>query len=223
MARAVYEAYVPSFAVSYCTLGDQECFTLRYVWELTIYFAYYVFPFINDLHVNRHFLPAFLRRFGLLGPVNQGMHRVLAAYYRWKKENVVIPAPEPVFFELMEVGALAASELTFYKVGVDLDEARRILDEQLENLRDLARWTVAHVTAQVLDDPRAATNAAYIRGFDLDNLQFDPAAMAERLKAAIAESEETYTFRFPVPCMARFRTRRLVEEPELAVAAEASA
>lgn len=222
MARAVYEAYVPSFSVSYCTLGDQECFTLRYVWELTVYFAYYVFPFINDLHIDRHFLPAFLRRFGLLGPVNQGMHRVLAAYYRWKKENVVIPAPEPVFFEFMEVGALAASELTFYKVGVDLDEARRILDEQLENLRDLARWTVAHIAAAVLDDPRAATNAAYIRGLDLDNLQFEPAAWAERLEAAVQESEETYTFRFPVPCMARFRTRKLVPEPEMMVAAGAS-
>ena len=75
LARAVYEAYVPSFAVSYCTLGDQECFSLRYVWELTVYFAFYVFPFINDLHVDRTFLPGFLRRFGQLGPINQGMHR----------------------------------------------------------------------------------------------------------------------------------------------------
>src|ERR1700710_148382 len=118
LARAVYEAYVPSFSVSYCTLGDQECFSLRYVWELTIYFAFYVFPFINDLHVDRTFLPGFLRRFGNLGPINQGIHRLLAAYYRWKKENVVLAAPEPVFFDFTEVGALAASELTFYKVGV---------------------------------------------------------------------------------------------------------
>ena len=35
--RAVYEAYVPSFAVSYDCLGDQEAFSLKYVWELTIY------------------------------------------------------------------------------------------------------------------------------------------------------------------------------------------
>ena len=107
LARAIYEAYVPSFAVSYCTLGDQECFSLRYVWELTVYFAFYVFPFINDLHTDRRFLPGFLRRFGQLGPINQGMHRLLAAYYRWKKENVVLEAPEPVFFDFMEVGALA--------------------------------------------------------------------------------------------------------------------
>jgi flavin-dependent dehydrogenase len=209
LARAVYEAYVPSFSVSYCTLGDQECFSLRYVWELTIYFAFYVFPFINDLHVDRTFLPGFLRRFGQLGPINHGMHRVLAAYYRWKKENVILATPEPVFFEFMEVGALAAAELTFYRVGVSLDEAREVLDEQLENLRDLARWTFAVVTAAVLDDPRAITNAAYVRGLDLDNLQFDPAAMAERLEAACRESSEEYAWRFAVPCMNRFRTERL--------------
>ena len=216
LARAVYEAYVPSFAVSYCTLGDQECFSLRYVWELTVYFAFYVFPFINDLHVDRTFLPGFLRRFGQLGPINQGVHRLLAGYYQWKKENVVLAAPEPVFFDFMEVGALAAAELTFYKVGVGRDEARRVLDEQLENLRDLARWTAAHVAAAVLDDPRAATNAAYVRGIDIENLQFDPAAMEKRLAEACRESDETYVWRFEVPCMKRFRSERLAVEMEKA-------
>lgn len=209
LARAIYEAYVPSFAVSYCTLGDQECYSLRYAWELTIYFAYYVFPFINDLHINQAFLPGFLRRFGLLGPINQGIHRLLADYYRWKKENVAMAAPEPVFFDFMEVGALAQSELTFYKVGVDIDEARQVLDEQLENIRDLARWIAAHVAAAVLDDPRAVANAAYIRGIDTNDLRFDPEAMAERLEAACRETSETYQWRFEVPCMARFRTERL--------------
>jgi flavin-dependent dehydrogenase len=209
LARAVYEAYVPSFAVSYCTLGDQECFSLRYVWELTVYFAYYVFPFINDLHIDKNFLPGFLRRFGQLGPINQGIHRLLAAFYRWKKENVVLEAPEPVFFEFTDVGALAAAELTFYKVGIGMDEARQVLDEQLDNLRDLARWTAAHIASVVLDDPRAATNAAFIRGIDIDDLQLDPAAMTERLEAACRETSESYVWRFAVPCMARFRTERL--------------
>jgi flavin-dependent dehydrogenase len=218
LARAIYEAYVPSFAVSYCTLGDQECFSLRYVWELTVYFAYYVFPFINDLLTDQRFLPGFLRRFGQLGPINQGIHRLLAAYYRWKKENVEMASPEPVFFEFMEVGALAQAELTFYKVGVDLEEARQVLDEQLENLRDLARWTAAHVAASVLDDPRAVTNAAFIRGIDVNDLQFDPEAMAQRLEAACRETSETYAWRFEVPCMARFRTERLVPAAEAEVA-----
>jgi len=216
LARAIYEAYVPSFAVSYNTLGDQECFSLRYSWELTIYFAFYVFPFINDLHTSQSFLPGFLRRFSQLGPINQGIHRVLADYYRWKKENVVLEAPEPVFFDFMEVGALSAAELTFYKVGVGLDEARRVLDDQLENLRDLARWIMGHVTAAVLDDPRAATNASFIRRIDLDDLRFDPAAMAARLDAACRETSETYTWRFEVPCMKRFQLRRLEAEVQRA-------
>ncbi|MBW8876504.1 MAG: hypothetical protein JF614_16185 [Acidobacteria bacterium] len=209
LARAIYEAYVPSFAVSYCTLGDQECFSLRYVWELTVYFAFYVFPFINDLHVDQAFLPGFLRRFSRLGPINHGIHRLLAAFYRWKKENVVLAAPAPVFFDFTEVGALAAAELTFYQVGVSLEEARAVLDEQLENLRDLARWTMAHVTASVLDDPRAVTNAAYMRDIDVNDLQFDPEKMALRLAAACRETSETYSWRFAVPCMARFRAGRL--------------
>jgi hypothetical protein len=122
---------------------------------------------------------------------------------------VVLAAPEPVFFDFTEVGALAASELTFYKVGIGLDEARAVLDDQLENLRDLARWTAAHVAAAVLDDPRAMTNAAFIHGIDIDDLQFAPEAMAERLEAACRESSEVYVWRFEVPSMARFRSERL--------------
>jgi 2-polyprenyl-6-methoxyphenol hydroxylase-like FAD-dependent oxidoreductase len=208
LARAVYEAYVPSYAVSYDTLGDQECFSLRYAWELTVYFAFYVFPFINDLFTDRAFLPGFLRRFGRLGPINHGIHRFLAAYYRWKKENVALAAPEPVFFDFTEVGALKAAERTFYQVGIGPEAARKVLDEQLENLQELARWTAAHVTAAVLDDPRAVTNAAYVRGIDVDMLQFDSKAMAASLAAACRETSETYTWRFEVPCMARFRTGR---------------
>ena len=73
LARAVYEAYLPGFAIAYRVLGDQETFTLRYVWELTIYFAFLVFPFINDLFTEPAFLPGFLRRFGKLGPWNRNL------------------------------------------------------------------------------------------------------------------------------------------------------
>jgi 2-polyprenyl-6-methoxyphenol hydroxylase-like FAD-dependent oxidoreductase len=218
LARAVYEAYVPSYAVSYDTLGDQECFSLRYTWELTVYFAFYVFPFINDLFTDRGFLPGFLRRFGRLGPINHGIHHFLTAFYRWKKENTSLTAPEPVFFDFTEVGALKAAEKTFYQVGIGAEAARKVLDEQLVNLQELARWTAAHVAAAVLDDPRAATNAAYIRGIDVDMLQFDPKAMAERLEAACRETSETYAWRFEIPCMARFRTERLAETTELRAA-----
>ncbi len=223
LARGVYEAYIPSYALSYETLGDQECFSLRYAWELTVYFAFYVFPFINDLLTDRAFLPGFLRRFGRLGPINHGIHHLLTAFYRWKKENVSLAAPEPVFFDFTEVGALKAAERTFYQVGIGAEAARKVLDEQLENLQELARWTAAHVTAAVLDDPRALTNAAFIRGIDVDSLGFDPEAMAERLATACRESSETYSWSFETPCMTRFRTERLMAPAEAEVAAEAGA
>ena len=95
LARAIYEAYVPSFAVSYCTLGDQECFSLRYVWELTVYFSFYVFPFINDLLTEPRFFPAYVRRFSRLGQLNRDLQHFLLAYYRWKKEPVQRPASAP--------------------------------------------------------------------------------------------------------------------------------
>ena len=56
LERAVYAAYLPSFPIGYDCLGDQEVHSLKYVWELTIYFAFYVFPFINDLFTDRRFL-----------------------------------------------------------------------------------------------------------------------------------------------------------------------
>ena len=90
--RAFYEAYVPSYAVSYDVLGDQETFALKYSWELAIYFAFYVFPFINDLFTDTRFLPGFLRRFSHLGPINHGLLDLLVGLYNWKKERRMLPA-----------------------------------------------------------------------------------------------------------------------------------
>jgi len=41
--KTFYEAYVPSYAISYEALGDQECFTMKYAWELTVYFTFLYF------------------------------------------------------------------------------------------------------------------------------------------------------------------------------------
>ena len=57
-----------------------------------------------------------------------------------------------------------------------------------------------------------STNAAYIRGIDINDLRFDPDAWAARLEAACRETSETYTWRFEVPCMKRFQLRRLEAE-----------
>jgi 2-polyprenyl-6-methoxyphenol hydroxylase-like FAD-dependent oxidoreductase len=212
LARAVYEAYVPSFAIAQDLLGDQECYSLRYVWELTIYFAYYVFPFINDLFTTRAFLPGFLQRFSRLGPLNRGMQEFLMGYYGWKKEHMGPPAGGPLYFDFYEIWALKSAETCFYKVGVTPEQARQVLDEQLAHLEELARWVYAYVAATVLGDERALTDPGFVGAIDPENLVFDPQQMAERLAACppAGSSMERWAWSFEPPSLQRFRT----EEPQ---------
>src|SRR6185436_1492104 len=39
LMRTLYQATVPTYAVSYNVLGDQEAFILKYTWELSVYFS----------------------------------------------------------------------------------------------------------------------------------------------------------------------------------------
>lgn len=223
LARAVYEAYVPSFAVAQDLLGDQECFSLRYVWELTIYFAYYVFPFINDLFTTRSFVPGFLQRFSRLGPLNRGMQEFLMGYYGWKKERLPRPPADPLYFDFYEVWALKSAETCFYKVGVTPEEARAVLDEQLAHLEELARWVYAYVAATVLGDERALTDLGFVGAIDPENLVFDPQQMAERLAGCppAGSSMERWIWSFEPPSLQRFRTeeprKEMMEMEETAV------
>jgi hypothetical protein len=211
VARAVYDSYLPSFAVSYATLGDQETFTLRYVWELTVYFSFFVFPFINDLFTDRQFVPSFLRHFARLGPTNRNLHAFLAAYFEWKKVWLEpVTAGPPRHFDFYQFTHLRAAAECFYQVGLSAEEARPVLAEQLENLEDLARFIVAHVSAAVTGDPRALSRE-FVEGIDLRRLVFDPAAMAARLPpiAAIGGgAAEPYPWRLQPAAMERFRQAR---------------
>jgi len=214
LARAVYEAYVPSFAIAQDLLGDQECFSLRYVWELTIYFAYYVFPFINDLFTTRAFVPGFLQRFSRLGPLNRGMQEFLMGYYGWKKEHLGRPAGGPLYFDFYEIWALKSAETCFYQVGVTPEQARGVLDEQLAHLEELARWVYAYVAATVLGDERALTDPGFVGAIDPENLVFDPQQMAERLAACppAGASMERWAWSFEPPSLQRFRNEEPREE-----------
>jgi 2-polyprenyl-6-methoxyphenol hydroxylase-like FAD-dependent oxidoreductase len=216
LARSIYEAYLPSYAVSYETLGDQECFSLRYVWELSIYFGFYVFPFINDLFTDPTFAVGFLRRFSKLGPINRGLHHFLVGYYRWKKQRPLEPTTEPTYFEFMELGHLQAAEQCFYKVGVGSEEARRVLDEQLTNFEELARWIVAHVTAAVTGDPRAWSHD-FVAGIAVDDITFDPTAMAEKLaacpKGGAPKVPADFAWTLAVPSGDRFRSPQPAQPP----------
>ena len=179
LMRALYEAYVPSYAVSYDVLGDQEAMTLKYAWELTVYFACYVFPFINDLFTDRRFASRFLGRFARLGPMNRSLQRFISDYYQWKKA-ARRKGREPLFKDFSEVGHLRRAEQAFYAVGLTADEAMPVLDRQLENLEEMARFIVAHVTAAVLADQSVVTDRAFIESIDLRTLRFDVAEMRER-------------------------------------------
>lgn len=204
LMKSFYEAYVPSFAVSYYALGDQEAMTLKYTWELTIYFSFYVFPFINDLFTNRRFIVLFVNRFSRLGQVNRNLQEFITGFYHWKKEHCT-RTQRPVFNDFMDIGALRVAESTFYRVGVTVEEAREVLDEQLANLMELARFIVAHVHSVVLGDASVITNRSFVESIDLDNFYFDESRMCERY-AVHAETTERYVWAFDPSVLDRFRT-----------------
>jgi 2-polyprenyl-6-methoxyphenol hydroxylase-like FAD-dependent oxidoreductase len=221
LMQSFYDAYVPSFAVSYDVLGDQEAMTLKYTWELTVYFAFYVFPFINDLFTDRRFQLSFVSKFSRLGPVNRNVQSFVSAYFQWKKRNCEPPG-RPAFNDFTEVGALRAAEGTFYRVGVSVEEARDVLDEQLANLSELARFVYAHVSSVVLEDERVLTDRAYVGGLDLNNFRFDPEEMRERY-AACAGTAGTYEWRFDPSVLRRLRPERKAAAPRAPLAGAAPA
>jgi 2-polyprenyl-6-methoxyphenol hydroxylase-like FAD-dependent oxidoreductase len=189
LMEAVYEAYVPTYAISYDALGDQEAFSLKYTWELAIYFAYYVFPFINDLFTDRRFLSAFIVRFSQLGRINRSLQSFISDFFQWKKRTRT-PPREVFHFDFTDIKPLASAEKTFYKVGLSGDEARRVLDEQLSNLRELARYMAAQICASVLGDARALTNRRFVEGLDINRLRFDPEEIRASFAACVDSAEE---------------------------------
>jgi hypothetical protein len=205
LMRALYEAYVPSYAVSYDALGDQEAMTLKYAWELTVYFSFYVFPFINDLFTDRRFIAAFFSRFARLGTLNRNLQRFISDYYQWKKreKNASPRCGAPLFNDFTEVGPLREAAESFYTVGVAADEARRRLDLSLANLEEMARFIVAHVSAATLGDGRALANRAFVDGIDLERTRFDPDDIRERY-ARCSATTELYEWSFDPGALRQF-------------------
>jgi flavin-dependent dehydrogenase len=205
LMRSFYRGTVPSYAVSYDALGDQEVFTLKYVWELSVYFPFYVFPFINDLFPNRQFILTFLTRFGRLGSINRNLHTFLSAYYQWKKRHR-LRVPGPIFNDFMEMTPLRTAESAFYSVGVSVAEADRLLERHLDNLQELARFIIVHVASVVLGDRSVLTNDRFVKSIDLENLPFDPEELRER-HARFAEADEVYRWSFDPFVLDRFRVQ----------------
>lgn len=191
---SLYEGTIPTFAVSYDALGDQEAFVLKYTWELSVYFAFYVFPFINDLFTDRRFIALFLNKFTRLGSMNRNLQSFISDYFQWKKSLNRAPK-KPSFQELTQIGPLRTAEEAFYSVDVSVDEARRVLDLQLANLRELARFIIAHISSVVLADERVLTSEAFVERIHLEDLRFDTYAMREMWKEC-ADSHALYEWCF---------------------------
>jgi hypothetical protein len=171
--RVMYESFVPSYAVSYDCLGDQEAFSLKYTWELAVYFTFFVFPMFNNLFANAQFMPALLRRFAVLGPINVNLQRLLSAFFQWKKQQSPRSFPAPNLFEFYDMAPLRDAEKIFYQAGLSPAEAVAVLDRQLLRLQEFARYIIAHVYSSVLGNREVLVNAGFITSIDLRDTIFD--------------------------------------------------
>ena len=212
MMRALYQAYVPSYALSYDLLGDQECFSLKYAWELTVYFTLFVFPFINDLYTNLEFLPPYLRELSRLGKLNHQLQQFLVDYYEWKKPLAKRPST-PRFFELMEIGPLRESERMFYSVSLSPEEALEKLSRGVRNLEELVRYIVSHVYASVSQSPSLLTNPAFVNAIVLNDIVFDPARI-EREGGRHRTVSGTYRWSFLPWCLADLVSPSVPQDPQ---------
>lgn len=174
LMRAFYEAYVPSFTDSYALLGDQECYALKYSWELTIYFTFYVFPFINQVLTETGFAGPYLELFSRLGALNHSIQSFITGYYYWKtKKAQPVEAHEPHFFDFMWFEPLKKAEQLFYEVGLSGPECLKILKAAMAEIEKLARFIAAYIHSAVLGDESLLANKQLCESMPIANLQFD--------------------------------------------------
>jgi 2-polyprenyl-6-methoxyphenol hydroxylase-like FAD-dependent oxidoreductase len=210
LMRAFYQAYVPSYTVSYEVLGDQECFALKYAWELTIYFTFFVFPFINDLFTELDFSGPFLREFAKLGALNRNVQRFITSYYRWKKGQGGAPS-QPQFFDFTELRPLQSSAELFYRVGLSPAEAASVLKHEMHNLTEFARFIVAHVYSVVLGDPNLVTTKHFVEEIDLNEIEFNAEFTPNRGRPE--KDNLPHDWGFDAHCLTRLRGTQEVVSP----------
>lgn len=206
LMRAAYQATVPTYAVSYNVLGDQEAFVLKYTWELSVYFSFYVFPFINDLLTDSRFVPGYLSRFTRLGRLNSAIQQLLCDFATWKRQHETVQPRTPVFHDFTAIDTLKRAEQTFYCVGVGPAEALRLLDDRLEHLQELAQFIAAHVYGTVAGNPGAVSNRAFVDAIVPERARFDP-AMIRATYTGVAGGRERRRWSFDAGVMAPFHER----------------
>lgn len=188
---AFYEAYVPSYAVSYEVLGDQECFSMKYTWELTVYFTFYVFPFINQVFTNASFVVPFLDLFAKLGVINHNLQAFITGYYRWKKKQQT-DAHGPLFVDFTFFEPLKKSEELFFQVGLSPSQCIKVLKLQMANLETLGKFIVAHIYASVFANEELLTNKQLLDSIRLEDLHFNE----DMMRQACANLTDTKNLKF---------------------------
>lgn len=171
-----FQSMLPSFSLSYNALGDQETFALKYTWELSVYFAFITFPFINEFHKDNAFMARYLSRLSRLGLINHGLQRLIRGYADWKQQHGVFQ-DVPRYYDFTQLGPLRRAESTFYEVGVDADQARQVLTEQLASLTELADFLVVWIYSTILDDRQILHNASFVASIKYSDMEFDPEQM----------------------------------------------
>ncbi len=200
---AFYEAYVPSYAISYDALGDQECYAMKYGWELTIYFTFYVFPFINQVFTDTTFVVPYLDLFAKLGTLNHSLQTFITAYYHWKKDQPV-EFRDPNFFDFMFFEPLKKSEELFYEVGISAAQCIRVLKQAMNNVERLGRFIAVYIYSAVLGDEGLLTNKALAEAIRVDSLQFDPEKMRQQV-ALLEDAKDAKLSKIAPNFVARFR------------------
>ena len=150
LVQSMYNSLLPTYATSYGVLGSQETFVLKYTWELSVYFAFFVFPFVNDLAIDMDFVPGFLSRFSRLGHLNGKLQDFLMDFNRWKKFHS--GNKQAGVSRLHEVRTIEASRGNVLSHRRDSRPSIKCLDDQLINLKEMAKFIIAHIYSVVLNN-----------------------------------------------------------------------
>ena len=107
-------------------------------------------------------------------------------------------------FDFTQIPPLQAAERLFYSVGVSPDDALDLLDIHLANLKDLARFILAHGASRALDDERVLTHRAFVEGLDLTRTRFDPDAFRAHW-VSVSRQKARYPWPFDLGVLDPFR------------------
>jgi flavin-dependent dehydrogenase len=202
LLRTLFESGLPSFETSYDCLGDMECFVLKHTWEQAFSHTFLAFPFVGELFAHQPFILPYLERLSALTAVSRRLHELFGRFYQWKKREGRA-LTRAMTYDLSSLSPLVEAERLLLQVGVGVPEALRLMDAQMERLRELARFLVAHVTARVAGDSTLIHHKDFVESLPLEQIAFDPKAIADRVRMLPA-ARESYPWRLDAGALKSF-------------------